>query len=61
MWDNDWERIGDIGKKYDFEWGGDWTGFVDNPHFEISFGFGTNELLKKYNNGEIEDGYIVIN
>ena len=30
-----WNEMGNIGKKYGFSWGGDWTGFVDKPHFEM--------------------------
>ena len=30
-----WNEMGKIGKKYGFSWGGDWTGFVDKPHFEM--------------------------
>ncbi len=29
------DRIGALGKSLGMEWGGDWTGFVDKPHFEI--------------------------
>ena len=28
------ERCGAIGKKVGFSWGGDWTSFVDKPHFQ---------------------------
>lgn len=30
-----WQRIGEIGKKYGFEWGGDWKEFQDYPHFQM--------------------------
>lgn len=30
-----WKIIGSIGKKYGMEWGGDWDGFKDYPHFQI--------------------------
>lgn len=33
-----WKRIGDIGKQLGFVWGGDWKGFVDKPHFEMTQG-----------------------
>ena len=28
------KRCGEIGKKVGFSWGGDWTSFVDKPHFQ---------------------------
>ena len=30
-----WNEMGKIGKKYGFQWGGDWKDFVDKPHFEM--------------------------
>ena len=30
-----WNEMGKIGKRYGFSWGGDWTDFVDKPHFEM--------------------------
>ena len=33
--DDVWAEMGKIGKKYGFSWGGDWTDFVDKPHFEM--------------------------
>lgn len=48
LWDNpNWPRIGQIGKKHGFEWGGDWTSFQDKPHFEYS-PFSTSEALRRY-------------
>lgn len=33
----------------------------DYPHFEITFGYKASELLKKYNEGELDDeGYVNI-
>lgn len=29
-----WARIGALGKAVGLEWGGDWKGFQDRPHFE---------------------------
>ncbi len=29
-----WQAVSVIGKKMGFTWGGDWTGFVDKPHFQ---------------------------
>ena len=33
-WDTDWNGIANIGRSHGFSWGGDWTGFVDRPHFQ---------------------------
>lgn len=32
----DWKRVATIAKTMGFEWGGDWKGFVDNPHLEYT-------------------------
>jgi hypothetical protein len=32
------QSIVDIGKNYNFEWGGDWKSLIDYPHFQMSFG-----------------------
>ncbi|MCX8730010.1 M15 family metallopeptidase [Gilliamella sp. B2969] len=55
------KEIVDIAKSYGFLWGGDWITFKDYPHFEITFGYKASELLKKYNEGELDDeGYVNI-
>lgn len=33
-----WKRIGDAGKAAGLEWGGNWTGIVDRPHFQHTGG-----------------------
>ena len=53
-----WKKIGKIGKQHGFEWGGDWKRFVDKPHFQITFGYSTEELFKKTENNEMENGYV---
>ena len=62
LWDNDnWDKIGELGKKYGFEWGGDWESFVDKPHFQKPYGHYCGYWLDKYNAGEVdENGYVVI-
>ena len=40
-----WQRVGEIGRRHGFEWGGDWTSFVDPPHFQMVFGHTTSELM----------------
>lgn len=32
----DWMEVVDIAKNLGFEWGGDWQGFKDYPHFQMS-------------------------
>jgi peptidoglycan L-alanyl-D-glutamate endopeptidase CwlK len=33
---SDWMEVVDIAKNLGFEWGGDWQGFKDYPHFQMS-------------------------
>lgn len=50
IWDESmYKKIAPIGKKWGFDWGGDWTSFVDMPHFEYTNGKSTSDLLKLYN------------
>lgn len=39
-----WSLLGKVGKNQGFEWGGDWTGFVDRPHFEMKLGYTLNDF-----------------
>ncbi len=32
---NNWARLGAIGRGFGLEWGGSWQGFVDLPHFQL--------------------------
>lgn len=41
-------KVAPIGKKWGFEWGGDWKSFKDKPHFEMMFGKTLAELRKLY-------------
>jgi len=45
-----WALLGDVGKKQGFEWGGDWKGFVDKPHFEMRLG----HSLKDFQNNKVD-------
>ncbi|MDP7038545.1 MAG: M15 family metallopeptidase [Myxococcota bacterium] len=36
VWNGDWKKISTIGKNAGLKWGGDWTSFVDRPHFYAS-------------------------
>jgi len=31
-----WNRLGNLGTSLGLEWGGNWTGFQDQPHFQIA-------------------------
>ena len=46
----DWERLGQFGKILGLSWGGDWTGFVDRPHFQFTKGYG----LEQFRKGEVD-------
>ena len=51
--------IANIGKKLGFAWGGDWKGFVDKPHFEMTFGKSVRDLcIAKYPQRAKELGYL---
>ncbi len=47
-WNADWAKIASIGKGLGFEWGGDWTSFVDKPHFQMPFGKSVSELCLQH-------------
>ena len=39
--------------------GGRWKDIIDKPHFQKTFGFSAEELLKKVKNNQVdEDGYV---
>lgn len=46
---HNWKALGALGKKYGFEWGGDWTSLRDLPHFQMTFGYSVQDLAKMYN------------
>ncbi len=39
-----WRRVAAIAKSLGFSWGGDWTGFVDYPHLEMTGGLSLAQL-----------------
>ena len=41
---SDWTETAEIAKSLGFAWGGDWTGFKDYPHLEMTFGLSLREL-----------------
>lgn len=53
LWNNpNWSKIGAIGKSLGFEWGGDWNGWKDKPHFQFTAGYSIAELKSKYLSGD---------
>ena len=43
--DEQWKRVGAIGKSLGLEWGGDWKSLPDYPHFQYTFGLTIKDLL----------------
>ncbi|WP_430101403.1 M15 family metallopeptidase [Peribacillus simplex] len=41
---SDWMEVVTIAKGLGFDWGGDWTGFKDYPHLQMTFGLSLREL-----------------
>ena len=37
-------KIGEVGEKCGFEWGGRWTTFLDLPHLQITLGYTLNDF-----------------
>ncbi len=62
LWNNpNWDRIGEMGKSFGFEWGGDWRSFVDRPHFEDRFGRSLAQLRTLYSSGQRDGEYVRLN
>lgn len=62
IWDSlNKQKIATTGAKYGLYWGGNFTSFKDEPHFEYQ-GFGNiSTLLAIYNTGNIDqEGYIIL-
>ncbi|MGE5403841.1 MAG: M15 family metallopeptidase [Candidatus Saccharibacteria bacterium] len=56
-----WDRIGVLGKKYGFEWGGDFESIVDKPHFQCTYNLETSELLNLIKTGSADNnGFVEI-
>jgi peptidoglycan L-alanyl-D-glutamate endopeptidase CwlK len=45
-----WKTLGQVGKAHGFEWGGDWTGFPDLPHFQLMLGY----TLKDFKSNKVD-------
>ncbi|MFJ7508249.1 M15 family metallopeptidase [Peribacillus simplex] len=41
---SDWMEVVTIAKELGFDWGGDWVGFKDYPHLQMTFGLSLREL-----------------
>ncbi|WP_144528727.1 M15 family metallopeptidase [Peribacillus simplex] len=39
-----WKRVAAIGKELGFKWGGDWSGFKDYPHLEMTGGLSYSQM-----------------
>lgn len=49
--DGFFRKVGQIGKSLGLEWGGDWTSFVDKPHFQLpDWGSSASGLKRQYGN-----------
>lgn len=46
-------KVKDYFKKQGWFWGGDFKSFKDYPHFEITFGYSTKQLLQKVDSKNI--------
>jgi hypothetical protein len=54
---DDYKKAGKIGRELGLEWGGDWTGIVDQPHFQCrsSLKIADMRALVLANGGDISD------
>lgn len=50
--DNWFAKVGAVAVSLGFEWGGNWKGFPDNPHIELTKYGSTTDLIKKYKTPE---------
>ena len=61
IWSNpNWDKIGSLGKSMGLQWGGDFKSLVDKPHFQLTLGFTTRELLALYNQGRLDNGFVIV-
>lgn len=49
-YEGDWETLGKIGRALGLEWGGDFKGLVDKPHFEMKLG----KTLSDFRNNKVD-------
>jgi len=58
---SDWMECVKIFKKYGFTWGGDWSSFIDKPHFQHTFGLSLKQLQAKRDKKEFTEGTKYVN
>ena len=56
----DWMECVKIFKAHDWEWGGDWAKFKDEPHFQHTFGYTWQTLKSMREAGKIIPGTIYV-
>ena len=54
----DWLEVVEVFEKAGWEWGGRWKSFVDKPHLQKTFGNGWRTLLKRKQEGLVQNGYV---
>ena len=54
----DWLEVVEVFEKAGWEWGGRWKSFTDKPHLQKTFGNSWRTLLKRKQEGKIQDGYV---
>ena len=46
-----YDKAAEAGMSETLEWGGDWSGFVDKPHYQLKLGISLAMLRDKFENG----------
>jgi peptidoglycan L-alanyl-D-glutamate endopeptidase CwlK len=41
-----WKTFGRVGMEHGFEWGGNWSYFVDKPHLQMTLGYSLSDFQK---------------
>ena len=54
----DWMEIVEVFEQAGWEWGGRWKSFTDKPHLQKTFGNSWRTLLKRTQEGKMQDGYV---
>ena len=54
----DWLEVVEVFEKAGWEWGGRWKSFVDKPHLQKTFGNNWRTLLKRKQEGLVQNGYV---
>ena len=55
---SDWLEIVEVFEQAGWEWGGRWKSFTDKPHLQKTFGNSWRTLLKRKQEGKMQDGYV---